>query len=133
MPLGNFIYDKVFGKAIAVDDEDHEITLVTCPLCQGLFAVDSTFLDQVSDLVCCPMCQSQVGVDDSDAAGYVDIPKLQAELVEANRKLELYRSFVQAIEHGPVGITWFHLDKLQRAWDMIIKTAEAVIKNAERK
>jgi len=42
------------------EGQEQEIEIVTCPHCNGVFAVDSTYLDQVDDVVHCPMCCIEV-------------------------------------------------------------------------
>lgn len=57
---------------------------------------------------------------------------LLMELEDANIKTAIYKDYVDSLAHGPVGV-WWDLQHLQRAWQITIKTAEAVIKNAERR
>jgi len=45
-----------------VDEEGsgQEIEVLTCPHCNGIFAVDSMYLDMIDDVVHCPMCCMEV-------------------------------------------------------------------------
>lgn len=55
------------GTSLEVsDDEGLWLEYVTCPFCQGLFAVDFTYIEQVSDHVHCPICCMEVVITDPD-------------------------------------------------------------------
>jgi hypothetical protein len=41
-----------------------EMEYTTCPFCGGYFAVDSSYLDQVSDVIHCPMCCMEVIIEE---------------------------------------------------------------------
>lgn len=57
---------RVIGKPITVA-EDKEMEWVECPHCNGLFAVDSTYLDQMTEDVNCPMCCLEVVIAEEGA------------------------------------------------------------------
>lgn len=47
--------------------QDNEMECVTCPHCGGFFAVDSSYLDNVTDVVHCPMCCIETIIDMEEA------------------------------------------------------------------
>ena len=52
---------EALSKEIIINkDSDYAIENVICPHCNGFFAVDWTYLDQVDDVVSCPMCLGRV-------------------------------------------------------------------------
>ena len=50
-----------------IDHEKQEIEIAKCPVCEGWFGVDATYLDQVSAFIHCPMCSAEVWVYCVDA------------------------------------------------------------------
>ena len=60
-----FIPPNIAGIPFVVDEKKElELTVVTCPNCHGLFGVDSSFLDQVSNTVHCSMCLYEIYIAD---------------------------------------------------------------------
>ena len=41
---------------------DEEVEIHRCPFCNGVFGVDSTFVDQVGTKITCPMCETRITV-----------------------------------------------------------------------
>ena len=49
-----------------IDEDEVGVEIHECPHCTGVFGVDWTFLDQVSQEVKCPMCEQPVLCVDAD-------------------------------------------------------------------
>jgi len=49
-----------------LEGEEQEIEIVTCPHCNGVFGVDSAYLDQVDDVIHCPMCCIETVIAEKD-------------------------------------------------------------------
>lgn len=58
--MENTKYIAEWTNEAKVGVEIHE-----CPHCTGVFGVDWTFLDQVSQEIKCPMCEIEVHVSDA--------------------------------------------------------------------
>jgi hypothetical protein len=51
---------KSIQELIIDESKDHAIDTAECPYCFGLFGVDCSYLDQVTNTVHCPMCGNEV-------------------------------------------------------------------------
>lgn len=56
----------VLGKEImlTVEGEEIQFDLVSCPHCEGLFAVESFYPDNIHSVLHCPFCCLEVGIED---------------------------------------------------------------------
>ena len=43
-------------------DNDLSLEIGTCPACGGLFGVDWTYIEQVTDIIHCPMCCTEIHI-----------------------------------------------------------------------
>ena len=58
---------NVRGTEIIIDEnEDLAMEMCVCPFCKGLFAVDWTYLEQVTNVIHCPMCCMEVVFEEYD-------------------------------------------------------------------
>jgi hypothetical protein len=60
-----------------IDEEEIEIT--RCPWCNGIFGVDSSYLDQNTDEIICPMCEEEVRMPEVELGRKVKTYKLYKE------------------------------------------------------
>jgi len=51
---------------VPTQDGELDIEVMQCPCCQGIFAVDTSYLDEVTEVVHCPMCCEEVLVCEED-------------------------------------------------------------------
>lgn len=65
----------VIGEEVilTVDGEQVEFDLVTCPHCEGLFAVESYYPNNISSISYCPFCRFEVGIEDKNTFLYYDL------------------------------------------------------------
>lgn len=49
---------------VIIDGKQVRFDLVTCPHCEGMFAVESFYPDNIYSIVHCPFCHLEVGVED---------------------------------------------------------------------
>jgi len=58
----------IIGEQITIDikGEKIEVDAVVCPHCEGIFAVESWFPDNIHSVVHCPFCCLEVGVEDKN-------------------------------------------------------------------
>jgi hypothetical protein len=67
--LYRHLHPAPFKTTIVIDinvpEWESDLCVMVCPSCNGLFAIDFTFLDQVSDDCVCPMCQSRITVEET--------------------------------------------------------------------
>ena len=54
-----------FSYEACVNPEmDHVLVVCECPICNGLFGIDATFLDQDGPYVVCPMCLVPICIEE---------------------------------------------------------------------
>ena len=57
---------KQLPVPIKTQNGNLEIIAMQCPHCQGIFGVDSTYLDEIDNFIHCPMCCMQIEVDEDN-------------------------------------------------------------------
>ena len=73
-----------------IDNTETGVEVHECPHCNGLFGVDWTYLDQISEEVNCPMCNNRVICAMDERFEEQDIPSTMEDLTVAISRYEAY-------------------------------------------